>query len=142
MRCFRGHTASVGEEPDEGAIATPMQFVLHEHLYVRPHPYLGRQMNEERAREKMNQVADRIDLAIDLFTLGQYGLEQIDPPGEQATGPCAGARTRRSPLRPKSPSRSVRRRTVAHNEYEWGWPSPDADGGPSTASSLWALAHS
>ena len=26
----------------------------------------------------MNRIADRVDLAIDFLTLGQYGLEQID----------------------------------------------------------------
>ena len=29
----------------------------------------------------MNRIADRIDLAIDLLTLGQYGLEQVPAGG-------------------------------------------------------------
>ena len=42
-----------------------------------------------------HQVADAIDLAIDFATLGEYGLEPVQPPGR----PCEGRQrplTRRS----------------------------------------------
>lgn len=97
----------------------------------------------------MNRVADRIDLAIDLITLGQYGLEQIDPSSDgDERPPCRGAHRVRRPqrqgsltaARSRTGGRVSRRRNASHVEYEWGWPSPDADGGPSSASSLWVLA--
>lgn len=34
----------------------------------------------------INRIADRIDLAIDLLTLGQYGLEQTTPVGAAGCG--------------------------------------------------------
>ncbi len=42
----------------------------------------------QRAETVMNRIADRLDLAIDLLTLGQYGLEQVpsDGPGCEGSG--------------------------------------------------------
>lgn len=49
----------------------------------------------------INRIADRIDLAIDLLTLGQYGLEQV--PAD-----CDGSR--RAPGRDAMRSRSAQSR--------------------------------
>lgn len=93
----------------------------------------------------MNRVADRIDLTIDMLTLGQYGLERIEPRDRPCCGPdlepCPGGRSPRLPRHPSMPGRADRRRGIAHDDYEWGWPTPDADPSPSPSSSLWALAN-
>lgn len=44
-----------------------------------------------QTQRAINRIADRIDLAIDFFTLGQYGLEQVPAPraGCEGSGPRA-----------------------------------------------------
>lgn len=48
------------------------------------------------------RIADRVDLAIDFLTLGQYGLEEISAPdaGCEGGGRAAEARGRREALPP------------------------------------------
>ena len=50
----------------------------------------------------MNRIADRLDLAIDALTLGQYGLEQVaaaDAAGCEGIGRRAGWENPRHPAR-------------------------------------------
>lgn len=64
----------------------------------------------------MNRIADRVDLAIDAVTLGQYGLEQVastEADGCEAIGRTAGW---------ESPQRSARRRGACDTQYTWDWP--------------------
>jgi hypothetical protein len=62
------------------------------------------------ARAAMDRIADRVDLAIDAVTLGQYGLEQAP----QAPG-CEG--TARGVAQ-----RAARRRADCDAQYSWDWP--------------------
>ncbi len=60
----------------------------------------------------MNRIADRVDLAIDAVTLGQYGLEQVAPAdakGCERTG-------RRAAQRP------ARLRGDCDTQVTWDWP--------------------
>lgn len=60
----------------------------------------------------MNRIADRVDLAIDAVTLGQYGLEQVaaaDASGCEGTG-------RRAAQRP------ARSRGECDPQVSWDWP--------------------
>jgi hypothetical protein len=65
----------------------------------------------------MNRIADRVDLAIDALTLGQYGLEQVagaDAAGCEAIGRQAGW---------ESPQRPARRRGGCEPaQLSWDWP--------------------
>ena len=64
----------------------------------------------------MNRFADRVDLAIDALTLGQYGLEQVaaaDAAGCEGTGRRAGW---------ENPQRPARRRGCAEPQFTWDWP--------------------
>jgi hypothetical protein len=45
-------------------------------------------------KSSSDRVADAIDLAIDLATLGEYGLEPVDPP---ASRPCEARRRAGAP---------------------------------------------
>ncbi len=56
----------------------------------------------------LNRIADRIDLGIDLITLGQYGLERVPEP--------AGDR------RPRSPQDRRRGSCAAAAAGTWSWP--------------------
>lgn len=66
----------------------------------------------------MNRIADRIDLAIDVLTLGQYGLEQVpesaackverDEPRRKRT------RSRRGGCEPTPATGSI--------SFSWDWP--------------------
>jgi hypothetical protein len=66
----------------------------------------------QRKSTAIDRIADRIDLAIDLMTLGQYGLERVpaDDAGERC-GSRSGA---------WEASRPARRRGA---ECEWDFPS-------------------
>jgi len=59
----------------------------------------------------INRIADRIDLALDLLTLGQYGLEQV---------PAGGACREGSGLRADWEALP---RTRQRGGCEWPWPS-------------------
>ena len=65
----------------------------------------------------MNRIADRVDLAIDAVTLGQYGLEQVataDAAGCEGIGRKAGW---------ENPQRPVRRRGSCESaQISWDWP--------------------
>lgn len=66
----------------------------------------------------LNRIADRVDLAIDVMTLGQYGLEQV---------PAADAECQR-----KARPRRARRRGVCEPmagaaPTSWDWPSRCGD---------------
>lgn len=64
-----------------------------------------------RAAVAFNRIADRVDLAIDLLTLGQYGLERI-PGGCERT---AGREQRAAPSRRRgdcAPAAAI----------AWDWP--------------------
>lgn len=64
----------------------------------------------------MDRIADRVDLAIDAVTLGQYGLEQVaaaDAPGCEGIDRTAGWET---------PQRSPRLRGGCDAQYTWDWP--------------------
>ena len=64
----------------------------------------------------MNRIADRVDLAIDAVTLGQYGLEQVA--AAEATG-CEGiGRTAGW----ENPQRPARIRGGCEPQYTWDWP--------------------
>ncbi|MFN8151783.1 MAG: hypothetical protein U0R24_11765 [Solirubrobacterales bacterium] len=67
----------------------------------------------------MNRIADRIDLAIDVLTLGQYGLEQV---------PEAAACKVERDERPRKRTSSRRRggceptATTGSIGFSWDWP--------------------
>jgi hypothetical protein len=64
----------------------------------------------------MNRIADRVDLAIDALTLGQYGLEQVaaaDGTSCEGTGRKTGW---------ENPARSTRRRGSCEPQPSWDWP--------------------
>ena len=65
----------------------------------------------------INRVADRIDLAIDLLTLGQYGLECREVPA--GTNGCEGSKRR---TRKESRSAWEAPRTSRRPGCEWPWP--------------------
>ena len=67
----------------------------------------------------INRVADRIDLAIDLLTLGQYGLECRERPRTGATG-CGGSS--RSGARTGLQEAWEAPRTPRRPGCEWDWP--------------------
>jgi hypothetical protein len=61
----------------------------------------------------IDRIADRIDLAIDLLTLGQYGLEQAPASAAGCEGGGAGRRREAlPPARRRGPGRSARRPVV------------------------------
>ena len=63
------------------------------------------------AKTVMSRIADRVDLAIDAVTLGQYGLERIASAEDAA---CAAV---------PRPSRASRRRgDCDQQQYSWDWP--------------------
>ena len=63
----------------------------------------------------MNRIADRVDLAIDALTLGQYGLEQVaaDGTGCEGIGRRAGW---------ENPQRPARRPASCEPAVSWDWP--------------------
>jgi hypothetical protein len=64
----------------------------------------------------MNRIADRVDLAIDAVTLGQYGLEQVaaaEAAGCEGIGRKAGWET---------PQRPARVRGGCDPQFTWDWP--------------------
>jgi len=76
----------------------------------------------------INRVADRIDLAIDLLTLGQYGLECRE--AAAGTNGCEGSKrwTRHeSRIAWEAP------RTSRRAGCEWQWPQRPASSGRSRA---------
>ena len=66
---------------------------------------------QQRKSTAIDRIADRIDLAIDLMTLGQYGLERV--PADDAGERCGPRRT------DWEASRSRRRGA----DCEWDFPS-------------------
>lgn len=69
----------------------------------------------------MNRIADRIDLAIDVLTLGQYGLEQ-EAPTDVA---CCGRIGHRAGWETCSPAPRRRERGACEKPVAsgWDWPS-------------------
>jgi len=67
----------------------------------------------------IDRVADRIDLAIDLLTLGQYGLECRERPRTGTTG-CGGSS--RSGARFGLQEAWEAPRTPRRPGCEWDWP--------------------
>jgi hypothetical protein len=76
----------------------------------------------------IDRVADRIDLAIDLLTLGQYGLECREVPA--GTNGCEGSKRR---TRKESRSAWEAPRTSRRPGCEWQWPQRPASSGRSRA---------
>ncbi|MCB0877107.1 MAG: hypothetical protein R2718_11645 [Solirubrobacterales bacterium] len=76
----------------------------------------------------IDRVADRIDLAIDLLTLGQYGLECREVPAG-ANG-CEGSKRR---TRKESRAAWEAPRTSRRPDCEWQWPRRPASSGRSRA---------
>lgn len=76
----------------------------------------------------IDRVADRIDLAIDLLTLGQYGLECREVPA--GTNGCEGSKRR---TRKESRSAWEAPRTSRRPGCEWQWPQRPAPSGRSRA---------
>ena len=76
----------------------------------------------------IDRVADRIDLAIDLLTLGQYGLECREVPA--GTNGCEGSKRR---TRKESGSAWEAPRTSRRPGCEWQWPQRPASSGRSRA---------
>ena len=76
----------------------------------------------------IDRVADRIDLAIDLLTLGQYGLECREGPA--GTNGCEGSKRR---TRKESRSAWEAPRTSRRPGCEWQWPQRPAPSGRSRA---------
>ena len=70
-----------------------------------------------RAGSVLNRLADRIDLAVDLLTLGQYGLERV-------ADDCAATAS----CEPRSQRRSRRRGDCTPAAaISWDWPSARGD---------------
>jgi hypothetical protein len=70
----------------------------------------------------INRVADRIDLAIDLLTLGQYGLECREDAG---AGGCEGSKRRtrqESRVAWEAPRASRRPGCDRGGAGDWAWP--------------------
>lgn len=71
----------------------------------------------------IDRVADRIDLAIDLLTLGQYGLEPRQGAG---ANDCEGSKCRtrqESRVAWEAPRTSRRPRCERDGAGDWAWPS-------------------
>lgn len=68
----------------------------------------------------LNRIADRVDLAIDVLTLGQYGLEQA--PAEAVS--CEGTGKTHRPTGREARSHSTRRRGDCETTpaISWDWP--------------------
>ena len=73
----------------------------------------------------INRVADRIDLAIDLLTLGQYGLECHEA-GGTAMADCEGSKRR---TRSESRDAWEAPRQSRRPGCEWQWPARCATAG-------------
>ncbi|KAA0270326.1 MAG: hypothetical protein EDQ89_10555 [Acidobacteria bacterium] len=70
----------------------------------------------------IDRVADRIDLAIDLLTLGQYGLERR---GDAGAGGCEGSEHRTRPgsrVAWEAPRASRRPDCDRDGPADWAWP--------------------
>lgn len=67
----------------------------------------------------IDRVADRIDLAIDLLTLGQYGLECREQPRTGATG-CGGSSHDEAQSRLQEAWEAPR--TPRRPDCDWEWP--------------------
>lgn len=76
----------------------------------------------------IDRVADRIDLAIDLLTLGQYGLECREVPA--GTNDCEGSKRR---TRKESRAAWEAPRTSRRPGCEWQWPQRPASSDRSRA---------
>ena len=76
----------------------------------------------------INRVADRIDLAIDLLTLGQYGLECHE--AAAGTNGCEGSKRW---ARQESRVAWEAPRTSRRPGCEWQWPQRPASSGRSLA---------
>ncbi len=74
-----------------------------------------------RAGLVLNRIADRIDLAIDVMTLGQYGLEQVPSAGAEG---CEGIgqTKRRAGWEPRSQPSRHRGACEAPASISWDWP--------------------
>ena len=77
----------------------------------------------------INRVADRIDLAIDLLTLGQYGLECREAAGAGPNG-CEGSKrwARNGSRDAWEAPRKSRRPACSPVADEWAWPRRTAPG--------------
>ena len=83
--------------------------------------------SNRRAGLVLNRIADRIDLAIDVMTLGQYGLEEV--PSADADG-CEGIGQTARRAGWETRSQSPRRRGAcaeAPATISWDWPRPCRD---------------
>ena len=67
----------------------------------------------------MNRIADRLDLAIDALTLGQYGLEQVA--AADAAG-CEGIGRKAGWENPRHPARRRGSCEPAMASMSWDWP--------------------
>lgn len=67
-----------------------------------------------RGRAILDRVADRVDLAIDVMTLGQYGLERVQTP----TASCS----HRTGGQGASPPRHRHRGSCEPAAISWDWP--------------------
>jgi hypothetical protein len=74
------------------------------------------EQSKSRSTAVLNRIADRIDLAIDVLTLGQYGLEEVDPAGATSCGESRRSRT-------SLPQPSRRRGDCEPSPaMSWDWP--------------------
>ncbi len=82
----------------------------------RQHQIKHRTNRTRGADSVLNRIADRIDLAIDVLTLGQYGAEQV--PAAEA-GSCRTDRRKHSRRKGGSRSRGACDSAPATT---WDWP--------------------
>lgn len=68
----------------------------------------------------MHQIADGVDLTIDLMTLGQYGLERV--PADDAGERCGPQK--RVDWEASRPARPARRRGAPGCEFDWRTQAP------------------
>lgn len=101
---------------------------MNETREIKNRPRRGDRTARALGVAAIDRVADRIDLAIDLLTLGQYGLECREVPA--GTNGCEGSKRR---TRKESRSAWEAPRTSRRPGCEWQWPQRPAPSGRSRA---------
>ncbi len=83
----------------------------------------ARNNSKARATTVLNRIADRVDLAIDVLTLGQYGLEE-GPGGASPAREETGHKLSVHRERRESRRQSARRRGDCEpaQPMSWDWP--------------------
>ena len=101
---------------------------MNETREIKNRPRRGDRTARALGVAAIDRVADRIDLAIDLLTLGQYGLKCREVPA--GTNGCEGSKRR---TRKESRSAWEAPRTSRRPGCEWQWPQRPAPSGRSRA---------